>query len=237
MKVKVKKPKKIKSKEIKPKFRLNTNRIMKMLSFGFLTSLSNNVECNEFAYNDYFDECSKELNFLHNYIFIRLTSEKRYNIIKYYKLAIKNNLNFKTYNDFGVYLFRHSSNKKAIQILKKALEISPNNGIINYNLGVAYLHYKSNKSYKKAMNYFKKAKNKNIAEAYYNYGINSYLGVGIYENDKIAFKNLLISSKLNNKQAIKNIIIMYKNGIGTKIDNKQFKFWKKRLTTLQKLLI
>jgi tetratricopeptide (TPR) repeat protein len=94
--------------------------------------------------------------------------------------------NGKIFNDIGKYYFEFGEYEKSERYLLKAYTLldGENKKIVAFNLGVLYATINTIEDNKKAVKYFKQS---DLKEAYFNLGVNYYIGLGVKENDKKAF--------------------------------------------------
>ena len=129
------------------------------------------------------------------------------NILK----TVEKHANIKSQNDIAKYYFEIGEDEKALKYLQKAYKKA--NGTIKeqiaYNLGVLYATRNGTKDNKESIIYFKESKNK---EANFNIGINYYIGLGVKENNTLAYKYFEKSAKqgLVRAQANKKLMKQYR---------------------------
>lgn len=122
---------------------------------------------------------------------------------------------FNSLNDKAIDFYKEKKFLKSRQLLEEALIQSDEKSVstIYYNLGIIYSKINTVRSNQIAIDYFKSSE---LKEAYFNLGIYNYIGLGIKEDDKQAYKYFNLSAKKGFKRAQNNIEIMQKYKIGLK---------------------
>jgi hypothetical protein len=94
--------------------------------------------------------------------------------------------NGKIFNDVAKYYFEKGEYKKSESYLLKAYTLleGKNKKTVAFNLGVLYATINTLKDNAKAVKYFKQT---NFKKAYFNLGVNYYIGLGVKEDDKKAY--------------------------------------------------
>jgi TPR repeat protein len=94
--------------------------------------------------------------------------------------------NGKIFNDVAKYYFERGDFKKSENYLLKAYPIlnGKDKEIVAFNLGVLYATINTLENNAKAVKYFKQT---SFKEAYFNLGVNYYIGLGVKEDDKKAY--------------------------------------------------
>ncbi|MFA9372765.1 MAG: tetratricopeptide repeat protein [Poseidonibacter sp.] len=145
--------------------------------------------------------------------------EKQKAVLPSYSLDIKriNEMiafnKFNSLNDKAIDFYKEKKYLKSRQLLEEALIQSNESSVstIYYNLGIIYSKINTVRSNQIAIDYFKSSE---LKEAYFNLGIYNYIGLGIKEDDKQAYKYFTLSAKKGFKRAQKNVEIMQKYKIG-----------------------
>lgn len=124
------------------------------------------------------------------------------------ELIIKNG-NTQTLNRIGKYYYDLKEYQKSEKYLLRAYEkISKiDKEIVAYNLGVLYAKLNSTQSHKKSISYFEKT---TFKEAYFNLGINYYIGLGVKENNSIAYEYFSKSAQRGFEKSELNVLKMQK---------------------------
>lgn len=123
--------------------------------------------------------------------------------------------NGKIFNDVGKYYFEIGEYKKSESYLLKAYTLldGENKKIAAFNLGVLYATINTIEDNKKAVKYFKMS---DFKEAYFNLGVNYYIGLGVKEDDKKAFYYFKKASEKGLQRAKFNLDQMKKMHLGEK---------------------
>ena len=119
------------------------------------------------------------------------------------------NNNGKEFNQLGIHHYQLGNFKESEKYLLKGYNIllDDDKNIIVYNLGVLYGSKNTLLGHQKAIEYFKKS---NLKEGYFNLGLYYYMGLGVKENNQIAYEYFLKSSNLGFERAQKNFFKMEK---------------------------
>lgn len=183
------------------KFRSLSNTIENKLYD--IDSMIENIDksCSDFGKN--FDKkCLNDDVYTTNYI---------YNKIKEKKLPEEELIlgfgNGKIFNDIAKYYFELGEYDKSEQYLYKAyiLLSGDEKKLVSYNLGVLYGTKNGMEDNVKSVKYFKET---DFKEAYFNLGVNYYIGLGVNENDKKAFDYFQKASKDGLERAENNLVKM-----------------------------
>lgn len=151
-------------------------------------------------------KCLQNSRYINNFIYKSLKNHNIETLKKVEKYA-----NIQSQNDIAKYYFEMGEDEKALNYLKKAYKKSK--GLIKqqiaYNLGVLYATRNGTKDNKESIIYFKESQNK---EANFNIAINYYIGLGVKENNALAYKYFSKSAKqgLTRAKENKNLMNKYK---------------------------
>lgn len=151
-------------------------------------------------------KCLQNSRYINNFIYKSLKNHNIEVLKKVEKYA-----NIQSQNDIAKYYFEMGEDEKALNYLKKAYKKSK--GLIKqqiaYNLGVLYATRNGTKDNKESIIYFKESQNK---EANFNIAINYYIGLGVKENNALAYKYFSKSAKqgLTRAKENKNLMNKYK---------------------------
>lgn len=117
--------------------------------------------------------------------------------------------NGKIFNDVAKYYFEIGDYEKSEKYLLKAYVLlsGEDRKVVAFNLGVLYGTLNTESYNSKSVKYFLET---NFKEAYFNVGINYYIGLGVKESNKKAFSYFLKASKMGLKRATYNIQEMKK---------------------------
>lgn len=151
-------------------------------------------------------KCIKNTRYINNFIYNTLRNDD-IDILK----TVEKHANIKSQNDIAKYYFEIGEDEKALKYLQKAYKKAKGTikEQIAYNLGVLYATRNGTKDNKESIIYFKESKNK---EANFNIGINYYIGLGVKENNTLAYKYFEKSAKqgLVRAQANKKLMKQYR---------------------------
>lgn len=149
-------------------------------------------------------KCLQNSIYINNFIYKSLKNHNIEVLKKVEKYA-----NIQSQNDIAKYYFEIGEDEKALNYLKKAYKKSK--GLIKqqiaYNLGVLYATRNGTKDNKESIIYFKESQNK---EANFNIAINYYIGLGVKENNALAYKYFAKSAKQGLARAKENKNLMNK---------------------------
>jgi|GEM_PF-4767771 len=122
---------------------------------------------------------------------------------------INDNNEGEKFNQLGIHHYQLGNFKESEKYLLKGYNIllDDDKNIIAYNLGVLYASKNTLLGHQKAIEYFKKS---NLKEGYFNIGLYYYMGLGVKENNQIAYEYFLKSSNLGFERAQKNFFKMEK---------------------------
>lgn len=144
--------------------------------------------CNE-ADKKLNSKCLKNSRYINNFIYKNLKKHNTQILEKLEKYT-----SIQSQNDIAKYYFEIGEDEKALQYLQKAYKKAKGRTKeqIAYNLGVLYATRNGKQDNKQSIIYFKESKNK---EANFNIAINYYIGLGVKENNTLAYKYFAKSAK------------------------------------------
>jgi hypothetical protein len=168
---------------------INLNKTLN-IKMEELDNIKSNETSNEKSDNSYeclnFDgplnkKCLNKEFYVNNYIYYAIKKDKL--PPEEFILGYGNG---KIFNDVAKYYFERGDFKKSESYLLKAYPIldGKDKEIVAFNLGVLYATINTLENNAKAVKYFKQT---SFKEAYFNLGVNYYIGLGVKENDKKAY--------------------------------------------------
>jgi hypothetical protein len=160
------------------------NKIDKLdyLSYNISPKKVNNNHCFEFD-APLNKKCLNDKVYINNYIYYAIKKDN----LPSEDLILKYG-NAKIFNDIGKYYFEIGEDKKSEKYLLKAYTLLTNKDkdkkIVSFNLGVLYATINTIADNTKSIEYFKDS---GFKEAYFNMGVDYYIGLGVKESNKQAF--------------------------------------------------
>lgn len=191
-------------------FALDTNNLSDEKNYKEIGNELSKIEkqqikiiCNE-SKKELNTKCIKNTRYMNNFIYNTLRDDNIYTLKKVERYA-----NIQSQNDIAKYYFEIGEDEKALHYLQKAYEKAKGKikEQIAYNLGVLYATRNGRIDNKESIIYFKESKNK---EANFNIGINYYIGLGVKENNTLAYKYFTKSADQGLERGISNKKLMNK---------------------------